>query len=136
MKDSIRIHPQHGLNPTLPVCWWCGEETGEVALLGAAFKGEAPHRMVLNRAPCPKCTEQMARGITLIQATEATRGNPPQMTGRWCVMTEDAVRRIFSADVLDNVLQHRKAMLSIDAWKHMGLPTDEQDEKTTPVDGE
>ena len=31
---GIKLSPKHGLNPTIPVCFWCGEERNEVALLG------------------------------------------------------------------------------------------------------
>jgi hypothetical protein len=53
------LSKEHGLNPTMPVCYWCGEETGEVALLGAAYKGEAPMHMVLNKEPCPACKAKL-----------------------------------------------------------------------------
>ena len=29
---GIKLSPKHGLNPTIPVCFWCGEERNEVAL--------------------------------------------------------------------------------------------------------
>lgn len=57
MSDSIRLHPEHGLNPTLCTCFWCGEDTGEIALLGATYNGEAPMHMVLNYEPCAACKE-------------------------------------------------------------------------------
>ena len=57
MSDSIRLHPEHGLNPTLCTCFWCGEDTGEIALLGATYNGEAPMHLVLNYEPCAACKE-------------------------------------------------------------------------------
>ena len=42
MKDSITLHPEHGLNPSIEVCMICGEEMG-IALLGNNIKGQAPH---------------------------------------------------------------------------------------------
>ena len=32
--DSILLSPKHGVNPTIPVCFWCGREKNEVALMG------------------------------------------------------------------------------------------------------
>lgn len=32
--NGIEISPKHGLNPTIPVCFWCGKEKNEIALLG------------------------------------------------------------------------------------------------------
>ena len=49
---GIKLSPKHGLNPTIPVCFWCGEERNEVALLGRIGDGrkhedfEAPRYMV------------------------------------------------------------------------------------------
>ena len=103
----MRLHPTHGVNPTLAVCQWCGEDTGEVVLLGAAYKGETPMRMVINDVPCPPCQTSMDKGITLIEAREV--GGKPERTGRWCVITEDAARRLFTNPPLDAVLRTRKA---------------------------
>jgi hypothetical protein len=38
MPDSIPLHPQKGLNPRLAYCPRCGEETNEIAMLGANDK--------------------------------------------------------------------------------------------------
>ena len=48
MNESILLHHEHGLNPTIPVCFYCGSERNEVALLGAGFRGEAPKNMVVD----------------------------------------------------------------------------------------
>lgn len=51
---GIKLSPKHGLNPTIPVCFWCGEERNEVALLGHIGDGrkhedfEAPRHMVID----------------------------------------------------------------------------------------
>ena len=51
---GIKLSPKHGLNPTIPVCFWCGEERNEVALLGHSGDGrkhedfEAPRHMVID----------------------------------------------------------------------------------------
>ena len=72
---GIKLSPKHGLNPTIPVCFWCGEERNEVALLGHIGDGrkhedfEAPRHMVIDYEPCEKCRAKMALGVTLIEAT-------------------------------------------------------------------
>jgi hypothetical protein len=38
MKDSIRLSEKHGVNPSLMLCFYCGEASG-VALLGR-LKGD------------------------------------------------------------------------------------------------
>ncbi len=114
MNGSIRLHPQHGVNPTLPVCFWCGKETGEVALLGAAYKEQAPMHMVLNVEPCEKCRANMALGITIAEAHRRPHPNCAQegdvwLTGRWIVLKEEAFRRIIQpGPLLDDVLKKRR----------------------------
>lgn len=44
MKDGIKLHPEHGLNPSIEVCMICGEEMG-IALLGNNINGQAPHHI-------------------------------------------------------------------------------------------
>lgn len=101
----ILLHPKYGLNPTMPVCFWCGEDKGEIALLGSKYKGEAPPKMVLDYVPCTKCQEAQDSGITCIEATTPDRTkNPPFAkegrmsmtcpTGRWIVVTRDGFARL------------------------------------------
>ena len=72
---DIPLSPKHGLNPTIPICFWCGEEKNEIALMGRigdARKGEdfeAPMHAVLDYEPCDKCREKMSLGFTMIEAT-------------------------------------------------------------------
>lgn len=81
-EPSIRLSEKHGLNPTLGVCFFCGEETGEIGLLGR-LKGdkEAPRRAVLNYDPCKKCQEKWADGVALIAVvTEQPEDNRPPIS--------------------------------------------------------
>ena len=118
MSGSIRLHPEHGVNPTLPVCFWCGKETGEVALLGAAYRGEAPKNLILNYVPCPSCAEKQAKGITIIEADP--RDGDPKPTGRWVVIAEAAVERLFQPEVLvQAVLKSRKAFMEPAAFQQV-----------------
>ena len=49
MGKGIKVSPKHGLNPTIPICFWCGKERGEVALLGRLpGDAEAPKNVVLD----------------------------------------------------------------------------------------
>lgn len=108
MSKSIRVSPKYGVNPTVPVCFWCGEERGEIALMGHIGDGrkhedfQAPMYSVIDFEPCDKCKAQMSQGFTLMEATqrpnqrssvEFQRGVYP--TGRYVVVKPDAVRRIF-----------------------------------------
>lgn len=116
MNGSIRLHPKYGVNPTISQCFWCGKDKNEIALLGAAYKGEAPMHMLLDYEPCDTCRENMGKGVALFEATGMTNGKY-DFTGRWMVIVEDAVRRLFHPeDVAAQVLHHRKAILDPEAF--------------------
>lgn len=67
--NSIPVTKESGLNPTMGICYFCGEPDGSIALLGANFKGEAPKYMVLGIEPCPKCAEEHKGKIFIVGVT-------------------------------------------------------------------
>lgn len=102
-EPSIRLSEKHGLNPTLGLCFFCGKETGEIALLGK-IKGdaEAPRMAVLNYNPCKACQETFDRGYLLIGCQEEQpedkrppiRKNPDMYpTGGYALITKEAASR-------------------------------------------
>lgn len=115
MSNSIKLSKQHGLNPTLPVCFFCGEDKNEIALLGHIGdyrKGEdieAPRRMVLDYEPCDKCKEHMKQGVTLIEVSDRqpadgrpalkAQGNQEVYPlGGWCVIKAEAFSEMTGQD--------------------------------------
>lgn len=119
MKD-IRLHKEYGLNPTCPVCFWCGETKNEVALLGAKYKGQAPSRMVLDYEPCPKCVEVMKQGILMIEADNAHKLQRPALdrstdmapTGRWLVIKDHALSDLGMKPELEEAVRRaRRTMI-------------------------
>jgi hypothetical protein len=134
--SHIKLHPKYGVNPTLLVCWWCQEETGWLALLGASYKNEAPLKMCVNFDPCPKCQEQMSRGITMMETSSHISNDRPELsrgqwgTGRWLVMTEDGVRRMLKdGPTLDSIIiKSRRVSVDIDLFSQIiASQTTEQD---------
>lgn len=110
---SLRLHKEHGVNPTIPVCFFCREEKGEIVLFGASYQEEAPMRMIMDYEPCDKCREQFKAGILLIETTTipTLTGQPSIQeglypTGRHWLITEDAFKRAFEGinDALMNVI--------------------------------
>lgn len=108
MSNSITLSPKYGVNPTIPVCFWCGKEKNEIALMGRMGDGrkhedfEAPRHMVLDFEPCEECKKGMALGFTVMEATttpnsrssvEIQQGVYP--TGRFVVLKTEAAARIF-----------------------------------------
>ena len=112
MANSIPLSPKHGLNPTIPVCAWCGEPKNEIALMGRIktdVKGEdpeAPMHCVLDYEPCEHCQEQWSQGVAVLEAT-TKRPTPyrPAIqkqgdteiypTMRFVVIKPEATERIF-----------------------------------------
>src|SRR3990172_5816556 len=107
---SIRLHPKHGLNPTMPLCIVCGEMTGEIALLGSAYTEEAPRSMVLGIEPCTPCRKKyLGEGVLLVEA-ENDWNKPTKFkdgrevpnrkpTGRIMVIKQEAFKGIFNQAV-------------------------------------
>lgn len=108
MSNGIKLSPKYGVNPTIPVCFWCGKERGEIALMGHIGDGrkhedfEAPKYMVIDFEPCEECKKNMALGFTVMEATnspnsiskmEMQKGVYP--TGRFMVLKTEAAHRIF-----------------------------------------
>lgn len=87
-KDSIELSPKHGLNPTIKMCFYCGEESGEIAIMGRIRERgangkpvkdsdvEAPRQMLLDYQPCEKCKEKL-KDKFLIYRTEPAEGRLP-----------------------------------------------------------
>ena len=118
MSKGIEISPKHGLNPTIPVCFWCGKEKNEIALLGRIREKttnrfganvterdsdiEAPRRMVLDYEPCDECQKMWDSGVAVFEAQETpTMPNQPEIqkgiypTGRLVVVTVEGADRVF-----------------------------------------
>lgn len=97
---SIKLSPKYGVNPTIPVCFWCGEEKGEIALMGRVRKKQtrniivygtrstktvdndvkAPMHMVLNYEPCECCKENFKKGVHLVEVTPHAEDERPAFT--------------------------------------------------------
>lgn len=104
---GIKVSAKHGLNPTMPVCFWCGKEKGEIALLGEVIlpdgrEFEAPMHMCIDYEPCEECKRKMETGVTLIEVTShPTPENKRPIrenafpTGKWAVIKPEAAHRIF-----------------------------------------
>ena len=124
MSKDIKISPKYGVNPTIPVCFFCGEQKNEIALMGK-LKGdiEAPKNMVLDYEPCEHCKEQWDMGVPLIECVTSSfiDDDRPGIsvdpatnellypTGRHCVVKIEAARRMFN--VPDEQIQLGKPIL-------------------------
>ena len=117
MSGSIRLHREHGLNPTITVCFICGKDKNEIALLGAAYKEQAPMHMCINKEPCDECKKMMDMGVLLVSVRDGTDHENPYRTGGMCVVKPEAAQRWFTT-----LGKGRMAFVEDTAWDQIGLP--------------
>lgn len=129
MSDSIKISPKHGLNSTIPQCFWCGQDKNEIALLGKMDSKDspAPMRVIIDYEPCDKCKELFGKGIHVIGVseepiiksmfpiTEQPDGKKLYPTGTMFVCSEEWIKQLLSEpdeqEMLSSVLEHRKLLM-------------------------
>lgn len=128
--SGIKISPKYGVNPTIPVCFWCGKQKNEIALMGR-MKGdiEAPKNMVLDYVPCEECQSHMAMGVAVLEASDHpnTEGQPPMQKGvyptsRFVVVTTECADRVFNAYAPWS--EGKKVFVDSDVFSHF-LPDDQ-----------
>lgn len=102
---TLRLSKEHGVNPSIPECLYCGKPKNEVVLFGASYKDEngrpakAPmHCGPLDSEPCEECAEKFKGGIILIEAARTATGRVLP-TGPYCVVTEDGFKAVFNVPV-------------------------------------
>lgn len=64
-KDTISIHPEHGVNPTILLCPVCNKETNELALLGYN-KNKKADKYSIGYNLCDECEKFTEDYITFI----------------------------------------------------------------------
>jgi hypothetical protein len=85
---------------------------------------EAPRRVCVNREPCADCAKWMEQGCILmsVDPVRSVSHDDPYRTGGWIVLREEAVRRMFDAQMVKHVLEARVAFIEDEAWDSLGLP--------------
>lgn len=128
-RGDIRLSEKHGVNPSLGVCFWCGQDDGTILLVGKLpGDAEAPRKMMVSYEPCPTCADQFALGIAIFECNEwgvegqasiTPKGQQPVLypTGRLVVMREAAVERIFDDAVTEQIIRKRKAYIDPEAFE-------------------
>lgn len=113
----------------MSVCFLCGEV--KELLLDARMKETLPQKACFNKEPCTQCQKWMKEGIILISVNEKLSGKDldnPYRTGGWCVIKEEALRRMINeGPLLDGILKQRVAFLPDEVWDKLGLPRKEQE---------
>lgn len=127
---SVRLSPKHGVNPAIPMCFYCGEPKDEIILAGRMKDdAQAPHNVVWNCAPCDKCTDYMTKGVILISVRNGESGDNPYRTGGWCVVSDAGITHIIADEALRaDILKKRASFVFDKVWDYVGLPRREHSE--------
>ena len=120
------------------VCFYCGQDNGEIVLPGRLpADAEAPRRAVWTMYPCDECKEWMVKGIILISVRVGSDEKNPHRTGGWVVVKEEAVRRIIVPEHLaETIIVRRVAFVDDETWRAVGLPVEhlqEADRRRKPL---
>ena len=82
--NGIRVSREHGVNPTIPLCFFCGEPKNEVALLGKLpDDAEAPRNCVLDMVPCDTCAERRKTHVHLVVVKDGQDDVVEDQRRRW-----------------------------------------------------
>ena len=138
MSGKIRLSDKYGVNPAIPLCFFCLKPKNELILAGRMMDDkEAPRNKVWDKRPCTECENWMKQGIILISVDESktTDQDNPYRTGGWCVVKEDMLKRTLNdQELLDHILQMRVAYLPDEVWDQIGLPRGEtKDGQVEPI---
>ena len=137
MSKGITISPKYGANPSMDLCFWCGQPKG-VILCGRMHekKGdrtdvEAPKGMVIDLEPCGKCKDNFNLGVQIVEVVDdgskfhndltfAIRADDNKVkwpTGRFVIMRAESIkggkpgmRMLCDTATMDKIFaaQHRK----------------------------
>lgn len=120
-EKMIRISEKYGVNPAVPLCYFCNQEKNELILAGRLEEDkEAPHKAVWDMIPCDKCKEFMKQGIILISVKDGESGKNPYRTGGWVVVKEEAAKRMFGET--NRIIETRIGFVEDETWNTIGLP--------------
>ena len=86
-KDEILLSEKHGVNPSIDICFYCGESKGIILFGKLKGDAEAPRECCTSVEPCDKCKEKY-NDYLLIVEKPSVEEDP---TGRWFAIKKDAV---------------------------------------------
>ena len=128
--SGIRLSEEHGVNPSVDHCFFCGEDYA-VALFGK-LKGDvaAPHS-VCTGGICDRCEKVREQGgVFLIEINSEDGGKEnPRRTGRMCALKEEAIHELFQpAELAETVVKKGMAYVEEGVLDKIGIPEAEEGE--------
>ena len=142
MSNGIKLSKKHGVNPTIPICFWCGQQKNEIALLGKLpGDAEAPPTALIDYNPCDKCEESFKDKILAIgtSKTQVLLNQPPiatkpcnmYPTGHWFAIAPEAFEQNFGSIIeeekLKNIKECGKVFMDNDLVLHILKQVEEQE---------
>lgn len=116
--SSIKLSKNHGVNPTIPKCFVCGEDKNEIILMGRLKDdAEAPKNICFDNEPCDKCKGYMKKGIIMISVRDGENTDNPYRTGGWVVLKEDAF-----PNMSEEIKRIRICFVPDSRWDEIDLP--------------
>lgn len=130
-SDEIQLSPKYGVNPSVGLCWICGNENGTIILPGRLPDDkQAPRSAVWDATPCPACADAMQKGIMLIELSrEPKTGEHPgtvPRTGWIAAITEEAFLRCFTGGDFEEVKKSRLCYVGPGTLAAIGVPRPDQ----------
>lgn len=122
MGKDIRLSKKHGLNPTIPLCPYCGKPKNQIAMLGeegdklAKALGRADGEMPMHCHlpgdvdPCEECLETKKDYVFLFSAEDTEKG--PRPAGGFAM-----VSRTFLESILKDpsaIPEEHPALMAVD----------------------
>lgn len=91
-KNSIKLSPKHGVNPSILHCVCCGKDYG-IAMLGK-LKGDMEAPRDIYQGLCDQCQGVIDQGGCLfIEVVDGEKGTNPERTGRLIGVSNDFKER-------------------------------------------
>lgn len=125
-RSSITLSKKHGVNPTIPICFWCGKEKNEIAMLGKLPGDmEAPRSMWIpgDYDPCEECEQNWNKGIRVIEASNAPVLYPEQPsyygaypTGNNIILEPNKIEVIFKNVDFDKIREKKMCFMDKSAF--------------------
>ena len=123
----MRLSNKHGLNPTIPLCPYCGKPKNEIMLTGyegekwAKRNGHPDGQMpmyVLVEGDIQPCDDCKKKGIAVV---EVKGDADKELTGRRWLIKEEAIKKILADDpMLSSVLQKRIMLIPAEIAQNLG----------------
>jgi len=120
MGNSIRLSPEHGVNPSIMICPICTKDTG-VALLGLMRNDQEAPRYMYDNKFCDECEAKTKDRVALIQADKDRN-----RLGTVIFIRDEVFRDNFKGDIVEQVIKQRLVYVEPDVWAMIGVPEEEE----------